>query len=87
MDLAHLTSVKLCSANIEDCRAGLFRSRHITGDFGNVPNDGTFVTDGSCFSNHTPNPRLTESNKVIEPIRSLLVGRVNLYSGRRLRVL
>lgn len=44
------------------------------GDFGDVPNDGTFVMDGLCYSNHTPTPGLTEFKKVIEPVRSFLIG-------------
>ena len=39
------------------------------GDFGDFPNDGTFVMDGLCFSNHTPTPGLTEYKKVIAPIK------------------
>jgi beta-galactosidase len=39
------------------------------GDFGDIPNDGTFVMDGLCFSNHTPGPGLVELKKVIEPVR------------------
>jgi beta-galactosidase len=40
------------------------------GDFGDFPNDGTFVMDGLCNSDHTPTPGLTELKKVIAPIRS-----------------
>ncbi|KIW37989.1 hypothetical protein, variant [Exophiala oligosperma] len=40
------------------------------GDFGDVPNDGTFVMDGLCYSNHTPTPGLTELKKAIAPIRA-----------------
>lgn len=40
------------------------------GDFGDVPNDGTFVMDGLCYSNHTPTPGLTELKKVVAPIRA-----------------
>lgn len=38
------------------------------GDFGDVPNDGTFVMDGLCFSTHEPTPGLTEFKKVIQPV-------------------
>ncbi|WPH01329.1 Hypothetical protein R9X50_00416800 [Acrodontium crateriforme] len=38
------------------------------GDFGDVPNDGTFVMDGLCFSDHSPTPGLVEYKKVIAPI-------------------
>ncbi|RDW69771.1 hypothetical protein BP6252_08791 [Coleophoma cylindrospora] len=44
------------------------------GDFNDTPNDGTFVMDGLCFSNHTPTPGLTEFKKVVEPVRMSLVG-------------
>lgn len=40
------------------------------GDFGDVPNDGTFVMDGLCFSDHTPTPGLRELKKVIAPVRA-----------------
>ncbi|KAF7876343.1 hypothetical protein EAF04_001436 [Stromatinia cepivora] len=40
------------------------------GDFGDVPNDDTFVMDGLCYSDHTPTPGLTELKKVIAPIRA-----------------
>ncbi|RFU24565.1 hypothetical protein B7463_g11778, partial [Scytalidium lignicola] len=42
------------------------------GDFGDVPNDGTFIMDGLCFSDHTPTPGLVELKKVIEPVRLLV---------------
>jgi beta-galactosidase len=38
------------------------------GDFGDVPNDGTFVMDGLLFSTHEPTPGLTEFKKVIQPV-------------------
>lgn len=37
------------------------------GDFGDEPNDGSFVMDGLCFSDHTPTPGLVELKKVFEP--------------------
>ncbi|KFY06645.1 hypothetical protein V492_07880 [Pseudogymnoascus sp. VKM F-4246] len=40
------------------------------GDFGDTPNDDTFVMDGLCFSDHTPTPGLVEFKKVIEPVRA-----------------
>ena len=40
------------------------------GDFGDVPNDGTFVMDGLCFSTHDPTPGLKEVKKVFAPIRA-----------------
>ncbi|QSZ31453.1 hypothetical protein DSL72_001018 [Monilinia vaccinii-corymbosi] len=44
------------------------------GDFGDVPNDDTFVMDGLCYSDHTPTPGLTELKKVIAPIRAWVEG-------------
>jgi beta-galactosidase len=38
------------------------------GDFGDYPNDGTFVMDGLCHSDHTPTPGLAEMKKVIQPV-------------------
>ncbi|KAJ9132113.1 Beta-galactosidase [Pleurostoma richardsiae] len=38
------------------------------GDFGDKPNDGTFVMDGLCFSTHQPTPGLTEFKKAIQPV-------------------
>lgn len=38
------------------------------GDFGDFPNDGTFVMDGLCFSTHEPTPGLTEFKRVIQPV-------------------
>ncbi|KAL8302828.1 hypothetical protein RB597_002955 [Gaeumannomyces tritici] len=44
------------------------------GDFDDFPNDGTFVMDGLCFSNHTPAPGLTELKKVIQPLGLSVAG-------------
>lgn len=44
------------------------------GDFGDVPNDSTFVMDGLCFSDHRPTPGLTELKKVYAPVRGWLEG-------------
>lgn len=44
------------------------------GDFDDVPNDGTFVMDGLCFSTHEPTPGLTEYKKVIQPVGFLVDG-------------
>jgi beta-galactosidase len=41
------------------------------GDFGDDPNDGNFVMDGLCFSDHTPTPGLIEYKKAIEPVQTL----------------
>ncbi|EAA29334.3 glycoside hydrolase family 2 protein [Neurospora crassa] len=51
------------------------------GDFGDEPNDGNFVLDGLCFSNHTPTPGLLEYKKAIEPVQTL-----NLENGNQVRV-
>ena len=40
------------------------------GDFGDVPNDDTFVMDGLCCSDHTPSPGLLEFKQVIAPVRA-----------------
>lgn len=45
------------------------------GDFGDVPNDGTFVMDGLLFSTHKPTPGLLEIEKVYQPIETQLVSR------------
>jgi beta-galactosidase len=54
------------------------------GDFGDVPNDGTFVMDGLLYSTHKPTPGLVELKKVIQPLKlsadgdSLVIS--NLYN-------
>ncbi len=45
------------------------------GDFGDVPNDGTFVMDGLCHSDHTTTRGLIELKKVFEPIEARLDGK------------
>ncbi|CAG8949723.1 hypothetical protein HYFRA_00004041 [Hymenoscyphus fraxineus] len=39
------------------------------GDFGDFPNDGNFVMDGLCDSEHNPRSALVETKKVFEPVR------------------
>lgn len=39
------------------------------GDFGDTPNDGTFVMDGLCYSDHTAGRGLLEFKKAIEPAK------------------
>lgn len=39
------------------------------GDFGDIPNDGTFVMDGLLHSTHEPTPGLIELKKVFEPVK------------------
>ncbi|KAK4565974.1 hypothetical protein LTR86_003823 [Recurvomyces mirabilis] len=41
------------------------------GDFGDVPNDGTFVMDGVLQSDHSPNSGLVEYKKTVEPVQML----------------
>lgn len=38
------------------------------GDFGDFPNDGNFVMDGLCDSEHNPRSALVETKKVFEPV-------------------
>lgn len=47
------------------------------GDFGDVPNDGTFVMDGLLYSTHKPTPGLLELQKVYQPIETQWVS----YNG------
>ncbi|KAK9417298.1 putative beta-galactosidase [Seiridium unicorne] len=39
------------------------------GDFGDEPNDATFVMDGLCDSEHKPTPGLLELKSVIQPVK------------------
>ncbi|EFX04301.1 beta-galactosidase [Grosmannia clavigera kw1407] len=39
------------------------------GDFGDIPNDGTFVMDGLCTSTHKPTPGLLELKSIMQPVR------------------
>ncbi len=43
------------------------------GDFGDVPNDSNFITDGLLFPDRTPSPGLLELKKVIEPVKVTVV--------------
>ncbi|OAG36383.1 hypothetical protein AYO21_09368 [Fonsecaea monophora] len=45
------------------------------GDFGQKVNDGTFVMDGLCNSEHEPTPGLIELKKVFQPVSVRLEGR------------
>ncbi|KAH6671123.1 hypothetical protein B0J14DRAFT_595378 [Halenospora varia] len=40
------------------------------GDFGDVPNNSTFILDGLVSSEHTPTPGLIEYKKAIEPVQA-----------------
>ncbi|RDW86947.1 putative beta-galactosidase [Aspergillus mulundensis] len=44
------------------------------GDFGDEPNDGSFVLDGLLYSDHTPTPGLTELKKAYEPVKGWVEG-------------
>jgi beta-galactosidase/beta-glucuronidase len=44
------------------------------GDFGDDPNDGTFVIDGLLFPDRRPSPALAALKKVHEPVRVTLAG-------------
>ena len=41
------------------------------GDFGDEPNDSTFVMDGLCDSLHNPGPGLSEYSQAIQPVQVL----------------
>ncbi|KAI0542011.1 intracellular beta-galactosidase BgaD [Xylaria digitata] len=47
------------------------------GDFGDDPNDGNFVMDGLCDSQHFPGPGLSEYSKAIEPVQILSIDGAN----------
>ncbi|KAL3481392.1 glycosyl hydrolases family 2, TIM barrel domain-containing protein [Aspergillus californicus] len=40
------------------------------GDFGDEPNDGSFVLDGLLYSDHTPTPGLVELRKAYAPVHA-----------------
>ena len=52
------------------------------GDFGDEPNDGNFVMDGLCSSEHTPGPGLVELRKVYQPITVYREGNRLLVKNR-----
>lgn len=43
------------------------------GDFGDTPNDGSFLCDGMLFPDKTPSPTLHEFKQVIQPIATELI--------------
>ncbi|MBX3083780.1 MAG: DUF4981 domain-containing protein [Anaerolineae bacterium] len=49
------------------------------GDFGDVPNDDNFCTDGLVWPDRTPHPGMYEFKKLIQPVR---VEAVDLAQGR-----
>jgi beta-galactosidase len=58
------------------------RIRHAYGgDFGDVPNDGTFVTDGVTFPDRSPKPGLREHQQIHAPVR-VVSGAAEARGGR-----
>ena len=51
------------------------------GDFGDVPNDGTFVTDGITFPDRSPKPALWEHRHLAAPVR-VVSGAAEAREGR-----
>ncbi len=51
------------------------------GDFGDVPNDGTFVCDGMTFPDRSPKPSLWEHRHLASPVR-LVSGAADARAGR-----
>ncbi len=51
------------------------------GDFGDVPNDGTFVCDGMTLPDRTPKPGLWEHRHLAAPVR-LVSGAADARAGR-----
>lgn len=54
------------SKKLDDGSGGSFYA--YGGDFGDEPNDGNFVMDGLCTSEHMPGPGLIELKKVYQPV-------------------
>ncbi|KAL4778882.1 glycosyl hydrolases family 2, TIM barrel domain-containing protein [Aspergillus varians] len=52
------------------------------GDFGDEPNDGSFVLDGLLFSDHTPTPGLVELRKAYAPVHAWFEGGVVYVENR-----
>ena len=52
------------------------------GDFGDQPNDGNFVMDGLCTSEHRPGPGLIELKKIYQPISIHREGNTILVENR-----
>lgn len=44
------------------------------GDYGEFPNDGTFIMDGLLNSDHTPTPGMLEMRKAYEPVAATVEG-------------
>lgn len=52
------------------------------GDFGDEPNDGSFVLDGLLFSDHTPTPGFVELRKAYAPVYGWLEGGLLHFENR-----
>ncbi|KAL4914361.1 glycosyl hydrolases family 2, TIM barrel domain-containing protein [Aspergillus aurantiobrunneus] len=52
------------------------------GDFGDEPNDGSFVLDGLLFSDHSPTPGLVELRKAYAPVHAWFEGGVVYVENR-----
>ena len=52
------------------------------GDFGDIPNDGNFVMDGLCTSEHLPGPGLVELKKVYQPVTASMNGESMVLKNR-----
>lgn len=44
------------------------------GDYGDIPNDGNFVMDGLCDSEHRPGPGLAQLKQIFQPISVMMNG-------------
>ncbi|MDR2981775.1 MAG: DUF4981 domain-containing protein, partial [Puniceicoccales bacterium] len=58
------------------------------GDFGDRPNDGTFVLNGVIFSDRTPKPALAEVKKVYQDVTAQITGQmceVEIFNRRYFR--
>lgn len=68
------------SKKLDDSTGGSFYA--YGGDFGDEPNDGNFVMDGLCTSEHMPGPGLAELKKVYQPITFQREGNSVLVKNR-----
>jgi beta-galactosidase/beta-glucuronidase len=54
------------------------------GDFGDQPNDGSFICDGLLFPDRSPSPAMAELKKVLEPVHTealdLAAGRLRIVN-------
>ena len=68
------------SKKLDDGSGGSFYA--YGGDFGDEPNDGNFVMDGLCTSEHQPGPGLVELKKVYQPVTIRREGNILLLENR-----